>query len=393
MWAAALLLLAGGQSGAPSSAAAVDFAADARQVDALIAAQYAYSDRLPGGGVPQSDALTAQRAAVTDGDTLLAYMEARIATLADHHAATGRAFGNSWALVPSYADLWIVEADGRYLVDAVRPDSPAARAGIGPGAEVVSVDGVAIGAAVARYWGTLGLAPGGGDRAGFAARTLLAGRRDRDRTFAITQDGAVRAHRLPNLYQPQAPALPPVSVTADAAAGTATIRFNNQLGDTATIAAFDAAMAALPADTRLTIDLRDTPSGGTTTVARAVMGWFVAAPSAYQVHDLPAELRRTGIARQWVEQVLPRAGKSRPLPVAVHVGRWTGSMGEGLAVGLSALGTPVCGDRMAGLAGGIYNYALDASGYGFSIPVERISTVSGQPREDFVPLPMARCPR
>ena len=102
-------------------------------------------------------------------------------------------------------------------------------------------------------------------------------------------------------------------------------------------------MAVVPRGAKLVLDLRDTASGGNTIVARAVLGWFVARPTCYQIHNLPAEERATGVARQWIEQVLPRPGKRHRGPVTVRVGRWTGSMGEGLALGLDAIGARVEG--------------------------------------------------
>lgn len=140
----------------------------------------------------------------------------------------------------------------------------------------------------------------------------------------------------------------------------------------------------------MVIDLTDTPSGGNTSVARAIMGWFVDRPTSYQVHRLPAEERETGIARQWIEQVLPRAGKFHRGAVTVRVGRWTGSMGEGLAVGLRAAGARVCGGAMAGLRGAVYDFTLPASGLVVKFPAERLSTVDGIPRERFVPSPCAK---
>lgn len=164
-----------------------------------------------------------------------------------------------------------------------------------------------------------------------------------------------------------------------------TITFNNALGDSATIAAFDAAMAKVAPRAAVTLDLTDTPGGGTTSIARAVMGWFVTRPMAYQVHNLPAEERETGIARQWIEQVLPRAGKYHPGPVSVRVGRWTGSLGEGLAIGFAALGKPVCGTAMARLKGAVYDFDLTHSRLRVKFPAERLYTVAGQPRETVVP--------
>ena len=185
---------------------------------------------------------------------------------------------------------------------------------------------------------------------------------------------------LANLYadEPQRPAL---SVSGS------TIRLNNSLGDQGTIAAFDQAMGAIAARVPITIDLTDTPSGGNTSVARAMMGWFVRKPMPYQRHNQPAEERETGIARQWVEEVLPRAGKFHSGPVTVRVGRWTGSMGEGLAAGFAAIGAQVCGTRMAGLKGAVYDFDLPKTGLRVKFPAERLYTVAGQPRELIEPRP------
>ena len=72
-------------------------------------------------------------------------------------------------------------------------------------------------------------------------------------------------------------------------------------------------------------------------------------------------------------------------PVSVRVGRWTGSMGEGLAVGLDAIGAEVVGGPMAGLLGAIYDHRLANSGLVIKLPTERLSAVDGTPREAFRP--------
>ncbi|WP_242150729.1 S41 family peptidase [Sphingomonas sp. BAUL-RG-20F-R05-02] len=381
--AAALALAAAPALLGAAAPAPVDYAGDAKALDALIVANYAYLDRFPGGAAPASAKLAAERDAVHDGDSLLRYAEDALTALADHHAITGASFKDDWAVVPSYADLWIVASGSGYVVNAVRDGTPAARAGIVAGDRLVGVGGVPIAEAVAGLWSPLGL-DAAGERGAYAARVLAAGRRDRPRVLTVSHGGVARALTLPSLYEAQ-PDQPPLTVT-----GT-TIRFNNSLGDSATIAAFDLAMAALPADTPVTLDLTDTPSGGNTSVARAVMGWFVTRPSAYQIHNLPAEERETGIPRQWIEQVLPRAGKYHSGPVKVLVGRWTGSMGEGLAIGFAAFGQLVCGTRMAGLRGAVYDFPLPSSGLVVKFPAERLYTVDGTPRESFVPRPASAC--
>lgn len=60
-------------------------------------------------------------------------------------------------------------------------------------------------------------------------------------------------------------------------------------------------------------------------------------------------------------------------------------MGEGLAIGMRAVGARVEGSRMAGLLGAIYDFKLPESGVVFKLPAERLTTTDGIPREMFVP--------
>jgi carboxyl-terminal processing protease len=378
-----LVLLAAAAPAAEPSAE--DYRADARSIAPLIQQTYAYLDRFPGGVAPRSAKLDAETEQVHDRRSLLLYAERALLALADHHAITGASTAHDWAIVPSYADLWIERRGGAYLVEAVRDGSPAAGAGLERGDRLTAVGGMPIAAAVQAFWDDLGL-PVTDERAGFAARILAAGRRDSPRRLELQRGRAPpRTLELPNLYQLPHPPRPPVTTTREGAA--LVLRFNDSLGDDGTIAAFDSAMAAAPPRRPVVIDLTDTPSGGNTVVARAVLGWFVTRATGYQVHNLPAEERQTGIPRQWIEEVLPRPGKRHARPVAVRVGRWTGSMGEGLAIGLSALGVPVVGERMAGLRGAVYDERLDHSGLVLKLPAERLYTIAGVPRERFAPIP------
>ncbi len=95
-WVAAVWL--GAIAGAPVHAeatklTAADYQADANALPALIGDNYAYLDELPGGKLPSSPQLDAERAAVRDQDTLLHYAEDMITTLSDHHALTGTSLG------------------------------------------------------------------------------------------------------------------------------------------------------------------------------------------------------------------------------------------------------------------------------------------------------------
>lgn len=360
------------------------FQSAALELDEVIIRSYAYMDTLPGGVLPQSAILDAERDAVSDEDALLRYAERRIASLADHHAITGSSFPDSWAVIPTYADLWIEIRYGRFVVDAIRDNSPAKAAGVKAGDWLIAVDGIATATAVHRFWADLGL-PVTAQRSTFAARVLAAGRRDRNRVLTIgSADGKKRVLTLPSLYW-SADRFDALTITHED--NRTTIRFNNSLGDAATVAAFDAAMAEIPANRELVLDLRETPSGGNTTVARAVMGWFVNQPTGYQVHSRPEEGRLTGVERQWVEQVLPRGKKYRSRLPTIMVGRWTGSMGEGIAIGFAAMGAVVRGTPMAGLRGSVEDLSIGQTQLSVKIPTERLMTVEYQPREEFKPFP------
>lgn len=363
----------------------ISFRQDALAIEAIIAEHYAYLDRFPGQTVPLTAKLRKEAGEVKDRRSLIRFAERALLTLADHHAITGSALSESWAVVPSYSDVWIERRGGRYVVEAVKSQSPAQTAGVKPGDQLVAVGGVPVTEAIRAFWQDLGFEAADITdlRAGFAARVLAAGRRDRARVLAVQGEGGqIRHVELPSLYAARQERSP---VSAETEGKSLVLRIQDALGDERTIAAFDTAMEGVRPGQPVVIDLTDTPSGGNTVVARAIMGWFVDKPTAYQMHNLPGEERRTGIPRQWIEQVLPRPGKYHNGPVSVRVGRWTGSMGEGLAIGLAALGAEVTGDRMAGLLGAIYDFALPETGLVIKLPAERLMAVDGTPRERFAP--------
>jgi carboxyl-terminal processing protease len=374
--------------GAADPAPEPDYAADARSIEQLVNAQYAYLDRFEGDRMPISDKLRVEAEAVESREALVRYAERALVTLADHHAITGSSLADSWALVPSYSDLWI---ENDFTISSVREESPAEQSGVRAGDRLVAVDGTPIAQAVERFWADLGL-PTTAERAGYAARVLAAGKRNALRRLGITRRAETRDLELPSLYSTGGAAHAPLtwqlvgpSFANEAEGSTLKIRFNDSLGDNATVAAFDEAMAHVDPEARVILDLTDTASGGNTSVARAIMGWFVDEPAGYQIHSLPAEERETGIPRQWIEQVLPRPGKHHAGPVTVLVGRWTGSMGEGLALGFDAIGAHVEGGPMAGLLGAVYDFRLEHSGLVIKLPAEKLFHVDGTPREKFVP--------
>ena len=315
---------------------------------------------------------------------LIDLLEAAIAELYDDHAHLTVNTARSPKLVPSGTDLWAEWVGPAATVTDVRPESDAERSGIRPGAVVVSINGARVAELVDR---TIGRAVPKSDPAArnWALRRVLAGRHGEARRIVLNQGAQKREIELPARTTGSSPDPPPVTFRR-LDDGVGYIRFNDSLGHAATIGEFDRALAAL-SDTRgLVIDLRATPSGGNSTVARGILGRFVTSEIGYQKHVAPEEERETGVKRSWIELVSPRGPFRYSGNVAVLVGRWTGSMGEGLAIGFDGVGRgTVVGGPMAQLLGATYRIELPNSKIGVSLPGERLYHVNGSPREGFLP--------
>jgi C-terminal processing protease CtpA/Prc len=313
---------------------------------------------------------------------LLGVLEDVMEELYDPHAHMAVNSASSARLMPTGTDVWAEWRDARARITAVRAGSAAEVAGVAPGMEVLAVDGHPVRDAVReRLPAALRTPDPAADD--WALRAVLAGRRNAPVRIEVASAGAPRSIE----FVPQAQATPPGPLSASVLAdGVGYVRIHNSLGEMALVAAWDSALATLRDTRALVLDLRDTPSGGNTTVARGIMGRLVAEVRPYQVHELPSEERLYGIRRIWAEQVAPRGPFTYDRPVAVLVGRWTGSMGEGLAMALDGMDrATVVGTLMAGLLGATYGITLPRTGWSVRVPAERLYHLDGTPREDFVP--------
>jgi C-terminal processing protease CtpA/Prc len=309
-------------------------------------------------------------------------LEHVIDELYDPHSQLNTNTSKSYRLVPSGTDLWAEWHDGQAVITQVRENSDAARAGVRAGMSVLTLNGQPIAAAMEARLGrsyphdTLGARD-------WALRSVLAGVHGTPRLLRLQVAGKPREFRLPAADQSFRGA-EPIS-HSEIRAGIGYILLNDSLGNDATVPAFDAALTALRSTRGLIIDLRNTASGGNSSVARGILGRFVRADLPYQKHILPAEEKETGVRRSWLELVSPR-GEGYEKPVVVLVNRWTGSMGEGLAIGFDATGAgQVVGTEMARLVGATYTIALPNTGIHANVPAERLQHVNGLPREQFRP--------
>jgi C-terminal processing protease CtpA/Prc len=277
-------------------------------------------------------------------------------------------------------------ADRQAVITQVRGGSDAARAGLAAGDAVVEFNGQKIGDAVEFRMGRAysHALPGARD---WALRAVLAGHHGERRLLRVQRAGTLETVNLPGPDQFSGTVA--LVTASEIRPGVGCISVNNSLGTRGVVREFDAALERLRDTRALVIDLRNTPSGGNTPLARGILRRFVPAEMPYQKHVLVSEEKMTGIRRSWLELVSPRDGLSYRKPVVVLVGRWTGSMGEGLAIGFDAThAATVVGTGMAGLMGATYSVTLPHTGIGMNLPAERLYHVNGTPRETFRPTVM-----
>ncbi len=325
-----------------------------------------------------------QAASATDRATYVELLERALGELYDQHAHLGTNTRRSYRLVPTQTDLFARWSNGRAILSEVRRSSGAEEAGLHPGMEVVAINGEPIETVVSS------IEPKFLSRKDSAARewalqVALAGRRDRDTMSVLTRtDDKLHEFEFVSAF-PE----PPAMLSHRVVGNVGYIRIHNSLGQQALVQAFDQAISEMLAVRALVIDLRDTPSGGNSSVARGIMGRLVKHTLAYQRHELVSEFRSTGIRRVWVEYVAPRSSPFLK-PVVVLVGPWTGSMGEGLAIGINATrGAPVLGRPMAHLLGANGETVLPHSKIVVRVPTEKLFHIDGTPREAFVPCAVA----
>jgi C-terminal processing protease CtpA/Prc len=366
----------------PPALSPEQYVADFDELWAFVRDQYAYFPQKQTDWARVRVLYRPRAASVTSRSQFVALLESVLAELYDSHAHLGTNNPDSPRLIPTGTDLWAEWQGERAVVTDVRAGSGAEAAGVRRGMEILSVGGKPIREMVLAHAPSALRAP---DPAAvdWALRTVLAGPGDVPVRLEARQGDRRRSFEFrPGLV---APAVPLLSDTI--LGGTiGYVRIHNSLGDTDLIAAFDSALARLRSTRGLVLDLRDTPSGGNTTVARGIMGRLIAEERPYQRHDLPAEEREFGVRRFWTEYVAPRGPFTYTAPVAVLVGRWTGSMGEGLAIGLDGMDRAVVlGGPMAGLLGALYETRMPNSGIVVRVPAERLFHVRGTPREEFAP--------
>ncbi|HEY3250631.1 MAG TPA: S41 family peptidase, partial [Ignavibacteria bacterium] len=222
----------------------------------------------------------------------------------------------------------------------------------------------------------------------FVLRLLLAGNHVQKRKFTLKYQGRL------NDYYPDKNGLLLENINHSSLiesrfiGNTGYIKINDCVYNTELISEFDSVMRTMQKTMSLILDLRETPSGGNTTVARAILGWFINKEHFYQKHEYYAEENNSGVKRSWEEIVSPRKGKYYGKPLVILCDHWTASLGEAITIGFDALqrpGTKIIGTPMARLNGAVYTYEMPNSKIRFSFPAERLYHINALPREEYIP--------
>lgn len=362
---------------------APDFTPD---LDALIAAMREDGAYVREDGIdfPALDAAYRPRfAAAATRRELLPVLEAFVGELHDPHASLGSNNDHSPRLVPSGADLMGIWRGERAFVEEARPGSLAAEAGILAGDEILTIGGEPVRKAAAEW---LGVQPPGKRGWEWALDAALAGREDVPRRFALRHaSGETKGTEYAVALGTARDVPAPTRLTViDRPGRIVVLRPENSLGQDELIRDVEATLPRLRAARGIVLDLRDTPSGGNTAVARGIMGLFLSRRLAFQRHVY--EERATDTRRDWVEYATPRLKEPVQTRMVVLVDRWTGSMGEGLAIGLDATRrATIVGTRMAGLRGAISGLTLPVSGLRVQFPTEALFHPNGTPRHLWTP--------
>ena len=304
--------------------------------------------------------------------------------LNDPHLNLSPFDNDDYSVYPTGSDIYAEIKDGKIAIIDVKANSSAYEQGIRSGMTIHSVDGLIYQEIIKTVTG-LSSDKLSQDQQRYAINIALGGKRYQQRTLTISTSERVKTYRLDPSYDSINKLKSGPRVTYKKINGIGYIRFNNSLGDNASVDEFKNAIKVLEQTDGLIIDLRNTPSGGNTSVAEPILGHFIEIETAYQLYKTQKSGQQYSDAsfqKAIAQPQKPFIGK----PFVVLAGRWTGSMGEGMTIGLDAFGAKaILGAPMADLLGGTKQIQLSESSATLSLGFERMYHVDGQFRENFEP--------
>lgn len=349
----------------------------------LLRERYGYFDRSGIDGEAILAAFSERARAAGSDKEFIDTLQLVSHNFADPHFIVGPFDSEDWAIIPTASDL-IGEVDGNFFrVREARAGGDAYAKGVRPGMTVLRMDGQTPRAAIEQITGRP-FAALSSAQINFAFDVALAGHRRRARTLEVMDGRQRRSFALATTSDQANHVQDCPLLEIERRGDLGIIRINNSLGEQALVGRFSQALSSLAGTGTLLIDLRNTPSGGNTSVARGIMGHFVDHDRPYQVHVIPFESRVLGPTRKFVEYVAP-FGARYTGKVYVAGGHWTGSMGEGMMIGFDAIGATTVGSEHADLLGALSNETIEGSAARIDLGTEQMFTVAGLRREAYRP--------
>ena len=313
-------------------------------------------------------------------DEFITFLEQVINELHNGHISLNTNLKSSNRIIPSGMDLFLQKKENGYVISDIRKSYPSELCGLKPGMQVIRFNGKNIDEQLNLFLPkyTKNYTP---EIVEYALNMLFAGTPDKQRKITVLENGIEKE------YSPDACKIPDhPSTLLDFKimdGNTGYIKINNSLGNDDLNQAFDTVLNKLQQTGKLILDLTETPGGGNSAVARAIMGRFTDKELPFQKHELVETPYK--IKRSWIEYVSPR-NETYKNKVIILVGHWTGSMGEGIAIGFDGMErAKVTGTKMAGLLGAIDQFKLSHTNIGYQFPTERVYHINGTPREHYRP--------
>ena len=282
---------------------------------------------------------------ISNDQEFIQLLEIALNELHNGHSSLNTNLNSSNRLIPSGSDFYVEKVGNKFFVADLRKGFGADLSGMKIGMEVTKFNGKPIDEQLKKFLPKF-TNQHNPKMYQYAIDMLFAGTYDVEREITAVENGKSKTYK-PVSYRNRDELLYSKIINDK----TAYIKINNSLGNNALISEFDKTLDSFFQHKNLIIDLTETPSGGNSTVARAIMGRFTTKLLPYQIHEFDEKEYET--KRHWTEFVTPRKEIYQG-NVFVLVGHWTGSMGEGIAIGFDGMERAnIIGTKMAGLLGAI----------------------------------------
>ena len=340
---------------------------------------YAYLNQQKIDWQKVKDIYSALADTIKSDNSFISFLETVLNELHNGHNSLSTNLPTSNRLVPSGMDMYVEKMYGKYFITDIRKNFGAEQCGLTSGMQILKFNDESIDEQVEKFLPEYTNIYNH-QMYQYAIDMLFAGTHNKPRKITAMLNGVKKDYFPDDFKISDDKKLIEYKILND---NIGYIKVNNSLYNFDLINKFDSILDSFIMLKGIILDVSETPSGGNTTVARAIMGRFIDSKLPYQTHE--ADEPGYDTKQVWNEYVIPRK-KIYKGKVVLMVGHWTGSMGEGIAIGFDAMKrVTVVGTKMAGLLGAIDGFKLTRTKIGFQISTERLYHINGTPRENYVP--------